>query len=112
MKFFYSVDNGRGCITTDTALINVLPLPVIQTGSYPNVCEGSTAILLNGLPSGGNWSGMHLNGNQFNPSIVGLFDLQYLLTDSNGCTDSAITQIKVNPLPTAQAGSYPDICLE
>ena len=64
-----------------------------------------------GTPTGGLWIGNHVSGNLFNPDSAGTFDPQYLYTDSNGCVDTAITQIKVNPLPNVEAGIYADACL-
>jgi hypothetical protein len=68
---------------------------------------------LDGLPSGGSWSGTGVNGNMFDPGIsgAGSFDLTYSYTDANGCSASATTTIVVNDNPVVTAGSYGPLCV-
>ena len=49
-----------------------------------------------------------MSGNNFNASVAGTGTktITYQYTDGNGCTNSATTDITVNPLPSISAGSY------
>ena len=89
----------------------VFPLPLVTLTPFEPVCEGSDAFgLSGGMPLGGTYyvSGVAMNG--FNPTIAGTFEVEYVYTDANGCTGSAITSIVVNPLPVAECPEYAPVC--
>ena len=53
---------------------------------------------MNGSPFGGNFSGNNLNlGTVFNPSLLGTgnYNVTYIYTDNNGCTDSTSTELRI-----------------
>jgi len=97
------ISNTQGC--SDTAAVNLLFLtsPVLGADQNLSICAGSTADLTSlyntgGLP--GNWT---QNGDIIaTPGSIsqpGLYQL--LVTDNNGCSDSALVTVTVNPLPWA-----------
>ena len=102
----YSFTDGNGCTNTEITTIVVNPLPVLDAGDYGPVCLDAAPINLIGTPAGGTFSGTGVTANVFNPAVagVGSFNITYSFTDSNGCTNSEITTIVVNPLPVVDAG--------
>jgi Zn-dependent metalloprotease len=57
--------------------------------STPSICPDNSPVQLNGLPSGGIYSGTGVVGNTFNPSVgSGSYPIKYTYTDNNGCKDS------------------------
>ena len=69
-------------------------------------------VTLNGSPGGGTFSGPGVSGNSFDPGNAGTgtHTITYTVT-VNGCTDSDNTTITVNAVPTADAGTYPAVCV-
>jgi len=67
-----------------------------------------------GTPAGGTFSGTGVVGGSFDPATagVGTTTITYTITDANGCTGVATTDIVVNPLPTPDAGTYGPLCID
>jgi hypothetical protein len=80
---------------------------VTITGLQSDYCSSDAAFNLTAIPSGGNFYGDGVVGNQFNPSaaIIGQNKIYYSYTNANSCVsiDSAI--VNVNETPVANAGS-------
>lgn len=71
------------------------------TVSANNVCSNSSAVELNAFPPGGTYTPISgLIGNFLFPQLTGTgtFNVTYSIP-ANGCTNTAIQQIEVNPLP-------------
>lgn len=102
----YTFTDGNGCTSSATSTVQVNSDPVVTLSSLPNACENAGNVLLTqGTPSGGSYSGTGVISGQFDPTIgPGVYPIQYLFTDSNGCSNTAIDSISVNPLPTVNAG--------
>ncbi|MDZ4668944.1 MAG: gliding motility-associated C-terminal domain-containing protein [bacterium] len=82
-------------------IVNPKPLPTFSPSSN-NVCVGSPIINLNPLVSGGIFSGSNLlSGNNFDPSIAGVFTIKYEV-NVLGCIDSSNQLITVDPKPDAK----------
>lgn len=92
--------------------VTVNPLPVLSTGQYSPVCASALPVSLDGLPSGGTWSGAGVNGNMFDPTVAGpgSHELIYTYTDANGCSSADTTSIVVNSNPVVEAGAYGPYC--
>ena len=105
----YTYTDLNGCTSSDTALITVYPLPVVDAGAYSPVCIDAPDILLTGSPVGGTFSGLGVTGNTFDPSF-GTQIIAYTYTNANGCTNSDTALITVYPLPVVDAGSYAPVC--
>jgi PKD repeat protein len=108
------------CVNTDTVTVFVNPVPSAAF-STQNVCLGdttffndnSTIIMPDSIVS---WS-WDLGGtfsNDTSPSIVfaehGTFDISLEVVSNEGCSDTAISTVTVNPAPTA-AFTANDTCL-
>lgn len=98
----YTFGSGD-CQTWDTVAVNVLALPVLNPGAGFDACISDITFTLGGAtPSGGFWYGTSITDSvTFLPSTVGLgiTPVFYVYTDGNGCSDTATTDITVNPLP-------------
>ena len=74
----------------------------------------STTYTLNqGYPAGGTYSGTGVSGTNFNASAagVGTHAITYFYTDATGCSNSAIKNIVVTPLPSAPVGTNKQCCI-
>ncbi len=110
--------DGNGCVNTGMVSVTVNPLPTISTtvGSGTAICYGSTTTL---TATGGvsyTWSpatalsatvGTSVNANPTS-------DITYTITgtDGNGCVNTGMVSVTVNPLPTISTtvGSGTAIC--
>jgi len=75
------------------------------------VCS-TTYPLNQGFPAGGTYSGPGVSGTNFNASVagVGTHPITYFYTDGTGCSNSAIKNIVVTPVPAAPAASNKLCC--
>jgi len=108
----YSYGTGS-CLSQDTMTILVNALPIVNAGNGQSFCIDAGVQQLIGTPVGGTWSGTGVNvSGLFNPlnAIVGVNTLTYSFTDVNGCSNSAIVAISVNPIPIVDAGPNLSFC--
>jgi gliding motility-associated-like protein len=92
---------------TASLLINVNANPIITFPSLDEMCEDDSPLALNiAIPAGGIYSGNGVNTNTFTPSssIIGLNNIEYNLTDINGCSASGSQIINVNEKPSVNLG--------
>ncbi|GIV40885.1 MAG: hypothetical protein KatS3mg034_0195 [Vicingaceae bacterium] len=108
--------NLNGCVTTSSTTITVNPLPSPTASSNSPICAGQT---LNLSATGGvsySWTGPNgFSSNSQNPAIPnastaasGTYTVT--VTDANGCSNTATTNVTVNPLPNPTASSNSPIC--
>ena len=101
----YTVSNTYGCIDSVSTNFTVNALPVIGliTGNTA-VCFGKTT-QLNDTTSNGIWKSIStgvatINSNGLVTAVTtGTTVIRYIVTNSNGCTDSVSTTVTVNGLP-------------
>ena len=89
----------NGCSGSQIANVIVNNLPSVSfalTNSL--VCVSDPAIILNGTPSGGLFSGTGVTGNTFDPSVAGAgtYTIMYSYTDGNSCSNSDNKTITVD----------------
>ncbi len=95
---------SAGCFNTTTITITVNPLPnVTATSSSAAVCIGASVTLTGGGASTYTWDNNVLNAIPFVPTAT----TTYMVTgtDANGCVNTAMTTVTVNPLPVVTATS-------
>lgn len=106
---------GGTCLTRDTVVATVVPLPVVDAGNNFTVCIDAGNQTLTGTPSGGTWTGTGITNSSgtFTPSTsgAGTFTLTYSYTDpATGCSNSDVLTATVNPLPVVNAGPDTTVC--
>ncbi|MEO1518033.1 MAG: PKD domain-containing protein [Bacteroidota bacterium] len=109
--------NQSGCLSTDSLVVDVWPDPTVEAGPDLTFCvDDSPQFVGGGSPAGGTWaidgSGVLLSGSVFDPAASGdgVYTLTYTYTDPNGCSNSDVKKILVNPLPIVEAGLDQSIC--
>lgn len=96
----YSFTNSiTGCLNRDTIAVSVVGATLPNAGADTSVCKSNNPFTLQGIPSGGNWSGSNVTATGiFTPSIVGSFSLIYS-TGSGSCLARDTVLVTVRPLP-------------
>jgi gliding motility-associated-like protein len=118
MSGVYTVTSTTGaCKATATTnvIVNALPTPTASnTGPY---CPGNTIQLNVGAFSTYTWSGPSAfssnaqNPTQANAQAVNAGNYTITVKDAAGCTNTAVTNVVVNPNPTVVIGSNSPVCL-
>jgi hypothetical protein len=112
----YTYIDENLCQGSATFYIQVYPLPEVTLEVPPSVCHDHHAFeLTGGMPAGGNYSGPGVNEDAWFDPIsagVGTHQITYSFTDDNGCTNSAIASITVNPLPVVTLDDFDDLCAD
>ena len=109
-----SSDQNNSNDTVKVSGITIDSIPVIVTSNIPSACDGSNAFsLAYASPTGGTYSGDAVKFGLFFPDsgLVGLNFVGYEFTDGNNCTDTIISFIRINPLPTTRLTTPSSICL-
>lgn len=104
---------GGSCLSHDTLLLTVYPLPVVTVSGNPSsTCVYGNPFTLNAQPAGGAWVGNGISGTIFDPALAGTgtWLLNYTYTDGNGCSASDNFNITVDPQPLVFAGNDTIIC--
>ena len=107
--------SGQGCTSTapQTFTFTVNNLPSVSFNSLSDMCENDAPhTLVEGLPSGGVYSGTGVSGGNFDPGVAltGAHTLTYNYTDLNGCSGLASQNINVLSAPTIIASGSTTIC--
>jgi uncharacterized protein (TIGR02145 family) len=109
---YTNVQNCTGSSPTYNVTIN--PLPVLNFPPLPTVCFDAAPVALNtASPVGGTYSGPGVTGNTFYPATAGTgtHTITYTYTDANGCTNTASSNIMVNPSPVVTMQPLPQVCI-
>ncbi|MEM9990268.1 MAG: SdrD B-like domain-containing protein [Bacteroidota bacterium] len=118
----YTVTDSNGCMDTDNVTVTVHPLP-IPTAQDDMLCVGET-LMLDGAPTGGTpayvehlWEVLStstatayslmntdqqvllIDATAATTADAGIIDLQYTVTDLNGCSNSITVTVNLNGLP-------------
>ena len=108
-NYTLTVISANNCQGSSIVNVTVNPLPIVTAGSNSPVCAGGTISLnanANNVISF-SWVGpFNFASTSFNPSIQNATDLMsgsYTLTvqNANGCVNASVTDVIVNPLPSA-----------
>lgn len=108
------VTDANGCTDTDDLTVTVNPQPTVTVSNDTTICNGDCAQL---EATGGviyQWypttdlSDPNISNPLACPSVTTTYNV--IVTDSNGCGDTASVTITVNTLPTADAGSDQWLC--
>lgn len=108
----YSVTatNSFGCTATASATVVVNPIPAVHILSMDTICKGDN-VTLTAISSAGifNWnSGQNTAAITVSPVVNSTYTV--LVTDENGCSNTASTQVTVNPLPQLFVSGQTVLC--
>ncbi len=112
-----TVTNANGCTNTTTTIVTINPLPTPIANNNGPKCTGVNVSL---SASGGesyNWSGPGTFSSTLqNPVLINTTSAMtgtyaVTVTDANGCSASATTNVTVWDLPVPMAGSNSPVCL-
>lgn len=114
-KVYYTFTDAKNCTSTDSMMIRVHPLPNASVIAAGPLCANGNAINLvprvnpGGLFSGGS---MLSSGGKFDPVVAGagLHKIYYDFTDTNGCSNTDSTLVRVHPIPNASIESAGPLC--
>ena len=111
----YTFTDALGCINEDNLVYTVFPLPVISANDTTYCNTPGSVQLPYTNPSGGIWEGSGVNGGLFDPMAaggVGSYQLSYIFTDNNSCTDSTSITVSVIEPAIVEAGSNDTLCVD
>ena len=102
--------DANGCSGTVTVMVIVNPLPTITVNS-PTICGGTSATLTASGASSYSWN-TSSTSNPLTVSPTSTTSYTVTGTDANGCTNSAIAVVTVNPKPIIDSlnALFPPIC--
>jgi hypothetical protein len=97
--------DANGCVNTATITVNVNALPTV-TASAANgtICEGSPETLIASGASSYSWSSGGTNATEI---VTPVTNSTYTVTgtDANGCENTAMVTVNVNPAPVVSLGA-------
>ncbi|HLG01957.1 MAG TPA: T9SS type A sorting domain-containing protein, partial [Bacteroidia bacterium] len=103
--------DANGCQGIDSVAIAVNNAPSVSLAlPIDTACLLGGVITLSGeTPPGGTWSGPGVSGNTFDPFIAGngMWGIDYMFTDSIGCSSTATDSILVDPCTDIPSASSP-----
>ena len=113
----YTVTNGNGCVSTQTATVTINALPVVAaiTGTM-STCIGKTTQLANATSSGV-WSSANPTIATVNSTglvtgvTVGTATINYTVTNGNGCITVVTTSVVVHLQPALPGIAQKNLCL-
>ncbi|MBW3545276.1 MAG: T9SS type A sorting domain-containing protein, partial [Bacteroidetes bacterium] len=99
---------AAGCTSNSVAItLEEAPLPEVTLSLPATVCADAGAVALNGgSPAGGVYQGAGVENGFFYPEKAGagIHTIQYTYTNSNGCSNTAAQDLRVNETLVADAG--------
>lgn len=104
IMYTVSATNGFSCSNTDSVVVDVYPLPMVEAGPDQEVCIGEQVLLSGFGAQSYTWDNGVVDSVWFTPSM-GTTTYTLVGVDSNGCTNTDQVDVTVNPLPIVDAGS-------
>lgn len=98
-----------GCDSISNVTLIVNALPNVNGGPDQTVCDGVSTTLTASGAATLTWDNGITNGNQFTQA-VGSMNYTVTGTDINGCVNTDIVNVTVNPLPAVDAGPDQTVC--
>jgi hypothetical protein len=98
-KLVYTYTDANQCSNSDTTTIKVRSITPTTLAVFSNLCTDDDPIKLSGgSPSGGVYKVDGLTDTIFNPFLegAGTYNIDYIYTDANSCSDTAMQPILVS----------------
>ena len=117
--FYTYSDPVSGCTSSDTSYLEIVNLPNVSfILNDDSICNNADTLIL----TGGNstsilaqsvYSGPGVSNGIFYPTQItpGIYNLNFSVSDTNGCSDSASASITVHPKPSLSFNAIAPICL-
>ncbi len=103
------VTNAYGCSASANTSVTVNPLPtVVANATATTICNGDPVTLSGSGATSYTWTGNVTNNVAFNPTTTDSYTVTG--TDGNGCTDTDVISVIVNPLPTVALSGANSFC--
>ncbi len=102
----------NGCDSMVTTALTINPLPVITTTGDTTICAGDLAVLTAYGAASYTWQPGNLTGQTItvNPNQLTTYLVQG--TDANGCKNTAMIVVTVNPLPLVNLSNQNPVCID
>lgn len=106
--YYFTVTDGRGCMSLDSVKVVVNPLPEVDAGENAVICSGESVLLnariLSGTPPYNyKWEPAEGLSSEMDSAVTAspIVSTLYLihLSDANGCTDFDSVLVTVQPVP-------------
>lgn len=110
--YYVTVTNQSGCSATTSETVIVNPLPTITIDGLQNICRGDNVSLFAQSPTGVqyNWPMSGQQSQLINVSPNNTTTYSVMVTDENGCTNTASTTVTVHENPTPHIAGINTIC--
>lgn len=107
-QYEVTVTDAAGCSAADTVILTVNPLPVVNITGNLNYCQNDSTQ----LDAGPGFTNYVWNTTSSNQTIFATFpgNFSVTVTDANGCQNSDLVNVSVNPLPPLNLGGNLTIC--
>lgn len=96
-NYTVTVTDANGCVNSDNVTVIVNPIPAVNAGADQSVCLGNSLTLSGSGAQNYVWDNGITNGIAFTLSSTTAFTVTG--TDANGCSNTDIVTVNVNPLP-------------
>ena len=104
------ISSDKGCKDTVGLAVVVNALPIANAGLDQSICPGFNANLVGAGGSAYDWNNGAFNTSSITVSPAATTSYTLVVTDGNGCTNSDVVNVIVNPVPIADAGVDQSIC--
>ncbi len=105
-----TITDNNGCTIAPTVQVNDSPQLIVTIAPSAPICDGQQTIL-NSNVGGGTpgytylWNTGQITSGITTPTLASNTSFSLLVTDNNGCTANAVTQVTVNALPIVNFSS-------
>lgn len=107
-KYWVRVADAQGCVSSDTILVTVNPLPVVELGPDHEFCIGNSVVLDAGNPGMTYLWSTGETTQKITRSSSGKITVR--ITDQNKCSNTDFVNIIVNPFPVLDLGNDISVC--
>ncbi|HEU4718877.1 MAG TPA: T9SS type A sorting domain-containing protein [Bacteroidia bacterium] len=104
--YYVQVITPQGCSNSDTAVVTINNLPVVNLGADTAICGTSVTLDAGNPGSAYTWS----NSATTQAVTVGAGTYDVTVTDPSGCSDADTITVTTNPAPPVSAGPDQAIC--
>ena len=107
-QYKLTATDAAGCKNSDSVLVKVFDLPVVDLGTDKNICAGENVVF--DASSGFSKYAWTPSGTQQTYTANTSREYKVTVTDANGCSNKDSVKLKVNPLPVVDLGNDVNIC--